>query len=372
MGMTASAPLVSVIVPIYSGRDYFTEFLECLQSQTLREIEMIFIDDCGTDGAFELAQKAAETDSRIRLIRNSRNMGPGVSRNKGIAAAQGKYLAFADSDDIIPPDYYERLYHTAEEKAALVVKCGRANLYEDGTVVPSMLNANIKAALANGVHVVNAFEWEHTTAIYNREHALNNNARNSDSRQDEDTTFIMEVLHNVSERQFALIEDLYYYYRVHEQSVTRTLDYAYLVESIKSMNDKLDFILSQKSTPQLETYAARIIDNRANWRFRHARCSDAISYGQKEEYIRMILDSVARYRRHRPLHELFGPAMLLENGTLSIREYIDSVMLAKKSRFWLLFRYWCYMFKASITWGNAGRRYKAKRNSLKAELREMK
>ena len=370
--MTASAPLVSVIVPIYSGRDYFTEFLECLQSQTLREIEMIFIDDCGTDGTFELAQKAAETDSRIRLIRNSRNMGPGVSRNKGIAAARGKYLAFADSDDIIPPDYYERLYYTAEEKEALVVKCGRAKLYKDGTVEPSMLNANIKAALANGEHVVNAFTYEHQSALYQREHAWRNRARNSEAYQDEDTTFVLEVLHNVSEKQFVLIDDLYYYYRVHEQSVTRTLDYAYLEESIKSMNDKLDFILGQESTPQLETYAARIIDNRVNWRFRHVRCSAAISYQQRKKYLEQILASIDRYRQSRPLFELFGPALQLKTGALSIRRYIDSVVPAKKSRFWLLFRYWCYMFKASITWGNAGRRYKAKRNSLKAELREMK
>ena len=115
-------PAVSVIVPVYSGREHFAALLSLLRRQTLRNIELILIDDCGNDGAYELAVAAADSDERIVLLRNGKNMGPGVSRNRGIAAAHGEYLGFVDADDIVPLDYYERLYTKATETGARVVK----------------------------------------------------------------------------------------------------------------------------------------------------------------------------------------------------------------------------------------------------------
>lgn len=224
-------PYVSVIVPVYSGRKYFEQLLDLLLRQTLHNIELIFIDDRGNDDAFALAEEAAKRDNRIVLIKTSENAGPGFCRNRGIEAAKGEYIGFVDCDDIIPLEYFERLYNKAIETNAIVAKCSRATLYEDGKVEYSPLNSRIRKDLNDGVHLLNAFTYEHQTAIYKRAHVLQNHARNSTASQDEDTAFIMKVMHNVPVSAFVLIDDLMYYYRKHAQSITQTKDKRFLDES---------------------------------------------------------------------------------------------------------------------------------------------
>ena len=114
MNEELSQPCVSVIVPVSEGRAYFAELVDNLLHQTLRNIELIFVDDCGSDGAFEEALAAAKEDSRVVCVRNEHNVGQGICRNKAMDIATGEYLAFADADDMIPVDFYEKLYTKAK------------------------------------------------------------------------------------------------------------------------------------------------------------------------------------------------------------------------------------------------------------------
>lgn len=101
-------PLVSVITPSYNSSQLIAETLKSVMSQTVSDWEMIIIDDCSTDNSIEVIQSFVDRDSRIKLIRLSVNSGAAVARNKGIEIAQGRYIAFLDSDDSWLPNKLEK------------------------------------------------------------------------------------------------------------------------------------------------------------------------------------------------------------------------------------------------------------------------
>lgn len=113
---------ISVIVPCYNAETYLHECVESIFSQTLREIEIIFIDDGSTDRTLEMLETYQKRCDNIRLLRQE-NQGSGIARNQGIRVATGEYIAFMDADDFYPASTtLERLYTTAVEKGA--VMCG--------------------------------------------------------------------------------------------------------------------------------------------------------------------------------------------------------------------------------------------------------
>lgn len=114
-------PKISIIVPVYNAGPYFKEALESLLHQSLKEIEIILVLDCPTDGSDKIADFYATEYSNIKIIRNSVNMHIGLSRNKGIEAATGEYIGFMDHDDSCTPDMFEKLYLKAKENDADIV-----------------------------------------------------------------------------------------------------------------------------------------------------------------------------------------------------------------------------------------------------------
>lgn len=101
--------LVSVIMPCYNSAEYIGDSIDSVIAQTYENWELIIIDDCSTDNSLEIIEKYKDT--RIRILRNSENSGAAVSRNNGIDTAQGRYIAFLDSDDLWLP---EKLSHQLE------------------------------------------------------------------------------------------------------------------------------------------------------------------------------------------------------------------------------------------------------------------
>ena len=106
---------VSVIMPIYNAYDYLKPALESVLDQTLREIEIICIDDGSTDSSYELIKEYQKQDERVRIVTET-NAGPALARNNGIKRARGEYIAFLDADDFFEPNLLELLYNAAEEK----------------------------------------------------------------------------------------------------------------------------------------------------------------------------------------------------------------------------------------------------------------
>ncbi len=107
-------PKVSVIVPVYKVEKFLPRCLDSLINQTLKDIEIICINDGSPDNSLQILEEYAQKDSRIKVI-NQENSGPSISRNRGIELAQGEYIGFIDSDDWIDLNFYEKLYETAKK-----------------------------------------------------------------------------------------------------------------------------------------------------------------------------------------------------------------------------------------------------------------
>ena len=101
-------PQVSVIVPVYNAEKYLTECVDSILCQTLRDIEVILVDDGSTDSSPAMCDAYAEKDCRVKVIHKA-NGRAASARNAGIKIAQGEYIAFLDSDDWISPDMYEQM-----------------------------------------------------------------------------------------------------------------------------------------------------------------------------------------------------------------------------------------------------------------------
>ncbi len=98
------APVISVIVPVYNVEPYLEECVRSIQNQSLREIEIILVDDGSPDNCPQMCDRYAGEDGRIRVI-HQKNAGVSAARNAGLRAARGDYIAFVDSDDWVHPDY---------------------------------------------------------------------------------------------------------------------------------------------------------------------------------------------------------------------------------------------------------------------------
>lgn len=120
-----STPLVSIILPVYNAGKYLRPCLYTLVNQTLRDIEIICVLDCPTDGSDKVVEEYAADDKRIVIIRNERNLHIGESRNVGIRAARGEYIGFSDHDDTHELDMYEKLYIATDAGSKNVVLSGR-------------------------------------------------------------------------------------------------------------------------------------------------------------------------------------------------------------------------------------------------------
>lgn len=106
---TAELIKVSVIMPIYNADDYLRCAIESVLDQTLREIELICVDDGSTDHSLEIIKEYQKRDARVRIITEN-NAGPSAARNKGLARSRGEYIVFFDADDFSESNMLSKLY----------------------------------------------------------------------------------------------------------------------------------------------------------------------------------------------------------------------------------------------------------------------
>jgi glycosyltransferase involved in cell wall biosynthesis len=128
--MVKPPPKVSIVVPVYNVEKYLRQCLESIVGQTLREIEIIVVNDGSTDGSRRIIREYAERDGRIVVI-DKPNEGYGKTMNRGLDAATGKYVGIVESDDWIEPDMYETLCDLAERHDAEVARCRHLPFKDD-------------------------------------------------------------------------------------------------------------------------------------------------------------------------------------------------------------------------------------------------
>ena len=112
---------VSIVIPIYNVEEYINKCLDSVCNQTLKDIEIICVNDCSPDNCQQILLEYAEKDSRIKIIKREKNGGLSAARNNGLKEARGEYVYFLDSDDWIDADYIECMYNAAQESNVEIV-----------------------------------------------------------------------------------------------------------------------------------------------------------------------------------------------------------------------------------------------------------
>ncbi len=211
-----ASPHISVIVPVYNAEAYLEECLRSIQTQTLRNIEIICINDGSPDNSLSILKKMAEADERIVIISHE-NRGVSACRNEAMQQARGKYLAFMDSDDLYPAnDVLEALFNKAEEHQVLVCGGGFADFSEEKPT----LNTDFPAEF-DGYHFKKEgvipyadyqFDYGFTRFIYNRQMLLENNIKFPAYTRFEDPPFFVRAMQQAG--RFYAISKVTYAYRI--------------------------------------------------------------------------------------------------------------------------------------------------------------
>lgn len=134
-------PILSIVVPIYKVEKYLQRCIESIQKQTLKDIEIILVDDGSPDHAPEMCDRYAEKDQRIRVV-HKENGGLSSARNAGLAIAKGKYIGFVDADDSIEPTMYEELLNVIIRENVDFVMSDYTRIFSAGTSY--LKSANIR------------------------------------------------------------------------------------------------------------------------------------------------------------------------------------------------------------------------------------
>ena len=113
---------LSIIIPVYNVAAFLPQTIESVLNQSFRDFELILVNNGSTDGSGEICDAYAARESRIQVL-HQKNTGVSAARNAGVAAAQGDYIGFTDSDDIIEKDMYRVLLEWGDRYDADVVQC---------------------------------------------------------------------------------------------------------------------------------------------------------------------------------------------------------------------------------------------------------
>lgn len=114
-------PKVSICIPVYNVEKYIGRCIESIQNQSLKDIEIVIVNDCTPDASIEIVRKYAACDNRIKIVNHDKNRGLMMTRRTGYMAATGDYITFCDSDDTLADGALEALYNSAVRENADIV-----------------------------------------------------------------------------------------------------------------------------------------------------------------------------------------------------------------------------------------------------------
>ena len=123
--MAMDHPKISIITTVYKTGHYLPLTVQSILAQTFTDFELLLVDDGSPDNSGEVADALAKTDARIRVF-HKENGGPASASNMGLDNARGDYIGFVDSDDLIAPDMYEKLYAAVQAPGVRLAACKSA------------------------------------------------------------------------------------------------------------------------------------------------------------------------------------------------------------------------------------------------------
>lgn len=245
-----SNPVITVIVPVFQVHQYIGECVESLIHQTFKDLEIILVDDGSTDGSEILCDEYAEKDSRIRVI-HQRNKGLSGARNTGMDNANGEYIAFIDSDDIVCPEFVERLYALILKYHADIAACAfeksRTGKFKNVDRNPREVCMESEELLRRWHGKYKKYE----TVVWNKLYHKNvftqseNIIRFPEGRRHEDVLTSHLIVRNAE--KIALTTGKFYLYRLREGSITaESTGKENFKQNLDAQKERMDFFKKNK------------------------------------------------------------------------------------------------------------------------------
>lgn len=216
---------LSIIVPVYNVEKYLPKCLESLIKQTLKDIEIICVNDGSMDNSLAILKEFASRDSRIRIIDNQ-HQGVAKTRNTGIEQSTGEYIGFVDSDDYIDIDFFEKLYNSATKSnsdiaiASILKHKNFFNIYNAKyTKEETAITIQDKIKLCEDKKHFFFYAWN---KIYHSGFIKKNNIKFSEGQIYEDVMFAIKALYYSN--KIISVYGTKYHYIEHENSLTKYKD----------------------------------------------------------------------------------------------------------------------------------------------------
>lgn len=292
---------VSVVMPVYNADRYLAKSIESMLSQTLKEIELILVNDGSKDNSLRICEEYKIKDNRVTVI-NKKNEGACIARNTGIEKARGKYIQLVDADDYIESNMLEEQYNLAEETNAEVVMCGmKFDVYQkSGQVVTSesyykdivlKYQDDIKPIFMDLFDNL-LFNYTHNK-LYNAEFLKSNNLKFIEWLPiDQDTNFNIDVFRKLNKLTIST-KSYYHYVKTFDETIVtryhankfkvRTFRY----DRLKQLLMDWDIYNEENRKKLASMYIHHVIE--CIEMFNHDKCS--LSFKEKKQQIRNILDT---------------------------------------------------------------------------------
>ena len=231
---------VSIIVPIYNSEKYLKKCIQSLLEQTLKDIEIILINDGSKDSSEKIVKEFS--DKRIRYF-SQENKGIGKTRNFGIKVSKGEYLAFVDSDDYLSNKFCEEMYNKAKKDNCDIVMC---DFFKDvGYFKEEKFIENIDTSLKLEPTIMNEINLGPCNKIYSRNLLINNNIFFEEELKYEDVLLVVKSF--VFAKKIGKVNKCLHYYMIHNGSETTTrderiFDILEISKKLMSFTNKYDYL----------------------------------------------------------------------------------------------------------------------------------
>lgn len=247
-------PKVSVVVPVYNVQQYVGKCLDSILAQTMKDFELLVIDDGATDQSGKICDEYSQKDSRVQVI-HQKNQGLGGARNTGIEAAGGEYLLFVDSDDWIEPYTLEKALVAAESTGADISLFAFRSVDELGKTVQVFReslpkNQALKIKDCKDIYLTAPCAWN---KLYRSELFARTGVRYPPRVWYEDIRTTLKLFLAADKAVF--IDDVCYNYLLREGSITKNVNADRNVEIIDAFDDILAYFKEQGA---FEAYAPEL------------------------------------------------------------------------------------------------------------------
>lgn len=309
---------VSVIVPVYNVASYLRECLDSLLNQTLKDIEIICVDDCSSDNSLNILEEYIQKDNIIKVLKHLENKGSGEARNTGLKKALGEYISFIDSDDFIDSKFLETLFYTAKKYNSDI---SLTTHYIEYTKDYKPSNLKIKSKPHSEKGSLNSYYYllkNVWSKLYRREFLIEKDLFFVNIRYGiEDTEFDLRVFLN--EPNISFNDKALYYYRLRDDSLSSLviMKLESSINSIRQMENAINYCKNKFPNCLAQMYLMT---------FETVLYCMKLSINKKEiyKYVREFVNNITLYDSFYP--ELKNQYFLIKNN-----EDYQSYMIEKLS-----------------------------------------